>query len=328
MKLLLKISILTVLCIFAINTNAQIPAQIDGVSIQTNRTNPRPNQTVEVSVDSYNIDLNAASIVWMVNDKVQNQGVGLRRIDVLAPKIGKITKVTANIKSAQGGEISKTINISSGAVDIVWESDGYAPPFYKGKLPFAYENPVRLTAIPHLAKIDGKELDPKTLVYSWKLGGKYIENGQGYGKQSVLIDAGDIPKALEISVEVTNREQTLHTEGSIVLTPSEPSVSFYEEDSLYGILFNKALKDEITLKNSEMKIIAIPYGFNLKNMSNSYTWMINDLEQPDLIKNRSIIIRTKGDIDGSSNINLDIRNENNILQGARGGFTVYFKKKQ
>jgi hypothetical protein len=142
-----------------------------------------------------------------------------------------------------------------------------------------------------------------------------------------VVEYGDIPKTLEITVDVINREQTLHTVGTMNLTPSEPSLLFYEEDSLYGIFYNKVLPNNFNLKNVEAKILAIPYGFNLNNQEIDYNWSINNIEQSDLLKNRSIIIRTKGDTSGSSNLLLDIRNQDRILQGARGAFTINFKKK-
>ncbi len=328
MKLLLKISLIVVCSLFALSANAQLSTPIDGVDIGIDTTYPRPGQKVEVSVESYSFDLNSSSIVWTVDGKVVEQGVGIVKIEVIAPKIGVKSNVKANIKNPNGKEVQKNITIQSGAVDIIWESGGYTPPFFPGRIPFYYQNTVKIIAIPHLSTNGVGEIDPKTLVYSWKLGGKYIEGGQGYGKQSITIPADDLPRDLDVSVDVTNRDQTLRTASSITLAPSEQHLMFYEEDSLYGILFNKSLEGRIPLKNTEMKVLAIPYGFNLNNKDISYAWSINNIEQPDLFKNRSITIRTKGDSDGSSNIDLDIRNQDDILQGARGGFAVYFSKKK
>lgn len=331
MKLLLKISIITIFCIllsFAHSTFAQIPKEIDGVSIDTSIDSPKPGQNVEVYVESFNFDLNSSSIVWMVNGKVQNQGVGVTKTTVTAPKIGSKMTVSAAIKSPDGREIQKIVTIKTGYTDIVWESSGYTPPFFQGKLPFSYQNSVKLIAMPHLSADGVNEIDPKTLVYSWKRGGKYIENGQGYGKQSVVIAPDDLPKTLDITVDISNRDQTEHTSGTITLEPSEPNLSFYEEDSLYGVLFNKTLSGTVPLKNTEMKVLAIPYGFNLIGKDISYAWYINGLEQSNLFKNRSITIKTRGDTDGRSNINLEIRNLDDILQGAREEFEVYFSKKQ
>lgn len=325
MKLIFKLgTILLFFCILALTTHAQIPTSIDGVNINANPENPRPGDSIEISVESFNFDLNSASIVWIVDGKTKEQGIGLKNIKVIGPKTGISMVVRAIIKTIEGREIQKNITIKTGSVDIIWESSGYTPPFFKGKLPFAYQNTVRFIAIPHIGRDGVSEMDPKTLVYSWKLGGKYIDGGQGYGKQSVEVQSGDIPKPLDVSVEVYNREQTVNTVGYITLEPAEPNLSFYEEDALYGVLFNKSLSGRVQMKNSEMKILAVPYGFA---EGNTYNWSINNAEQTDLLQNRSIVVRTKGDTDGSSSIDLDVRNIENILQGVRNGFTVYFTKK-
>lgn len=326
MKLLLKISILSILFLLFIPANAQIPSSIDGVTIDTSESNPRPGDNVTVSIESYSFDLNVAAIVWIVDGKVKEQGVGIKKITIVAPKTGLKTSVSVKIKGSSGKEVQKNIVIQSNYVDIIWESNGYKPPFFGGKLPFTYQNTIKFIAVPHIAGPNSKEIDPKTLVYVWRNGGKYVENGQGYGKQSIEIPADNIPKTLDIRVDITNREQTLNVSGTMNLTPSEPSLLFYEEDSLYGIQLNRALDNTITMKNKEMKILAVPFGFNIDGGKNSYIWSVNSIEQPDLVSNRSITIRTKGDNAGSSNVDLDLRNLNKILQGVRGAITVNFNK--
>lgn len=310
--------------------HAQIPSSpIDGVTVKTDPENPAPSQNVTVSIESYNTDLSSASIVWSVSGKTYNSGIGLKSIIVKAPKLGVSLNINIFIKTAEGREIQKNVSIRSGSVDIIWEPKGYVPSFYKGKAPFVYQNYLHLVAMPHLSKDGINEIDPATLIYRWKMGGKNIEGAEGYGKQSVDIKADDIPKQIDIDVEVYTKDQQRNTVGKLLLDPTNPSVYFYEDSPLYGILYNKALTDRVQLKNSEMKILAVPFGFNIdsKNDSTSYSWSINNVEQPDLLKNQSITIRTKGDQDGSSNIDLDMRSLNDILQGARGSFSVYFSKK-
>ncbi|MDQ5893037.1 MAG: hypothetical protein QG640_47 [Patescibacteria group bacterium] len=327
---MLKISIFTLLCVFGTQAYAQIPASVDGVTIDTNISNPRPEQMVEVFVESFGLDLNASSIVWLVDGKNQGQGIGLKKILVTMPRVGVTLNVKAVIKTPEGKEIQKSLVLKSGSVDIIWEPRGYTPPFFEGKLPLVYQNSVRIVAIPHLSKDGLSEIDPKTLVYQWKMGGKYVPDGQGYGKQSVNIQLDSIPKPLEIEVEVYTREQSQNTSGSISIEPIEPFLYFYEDNSLYGILFNKILTGRVSLKNEEMRVRAVPFGFNIGQGSdaNVYNWSVNNVDQPSLLKNQSITIRTKAETEGISNINLDIRNQEAILQGARGQFTVYFSKKQ
>ncbi len=326
---MLKISVFTLLCLFAIQADAQIPASVDGTTIDTNVDSPRPGQSVEVFVESFGLDLNASSIVWLVDGKNTGQGIGLKKILVTMPEIGVALNIKAIIKTPQGKEVQKSLVLKSGSVDIIWEPKGYVPPFFKGKLPLVYQNSVHVAAIPHLSKDGSAEIDPKTLVYQWKLDGKYVPDGQGYGKQSIDIQLDSIPKPLELEVEVYTREQSQNTSASISIEPVEPFLFFYEDNPLYGILFNKILTGRVSLKNEEMRVRAVPFGFNmdLKNDSNNYAWSINNVDQPNLLKNQSITIRTKGEAEGSSNISLDIRNQGAILQGARGQFTVYFSKK-
>ncbi len=328
MKLLVKISLITLFFSLGVIAHAQLQTPVDGVTIQADVAYPKPGQSIEISVESYNLDLNSASIVWTAGGKALGQGIGLTKTTVIAPKIGGKLNVLVTIKGADGREVQKAITIQTSSVDIIWESNGYIPPFFKGKSPYTYQNTLKLIAIPHLSLDGVSEIDPKTLVYTWKLGGKYIDGGQGYGKQSVEIPSDDLPRDLDISVDVSNREDTLHTAATFALVPGEPKLNFYEEDSLYGIIFNKGLSGRVPLRNTEMKVIAIPFGFNLINKDISYAWSINGIDQPNLLKKRSITIRAKGDSDGSSAIDLDIRNQDNILQGAREGFTVYFSKKQ
>ncbi len=329
MKLMLKISIFTLLCVFASCAHAQLPNIVDGVTIDSSISDPKPGESVDISVQGYSFDLNSASIVWVVNGKTHSQGIGLKKITVIMPKIGTSLEVDVIVRSSEGREVRKSLSLKSGSVDIIWETRGYTPPFFKGKLPLAYQNSVHVVAVPHLSKDGITEIDPKTLVYQWKMDGKYVENGQGYGKQSVDIQLDVIPKPLELEVQVYTREQTQSTSGSISIEPGNPSVLFYEDNSLYGLLFNKNLTGKVSLRNEEMRVRAVPFGFNvnLQNDLNNYGWSINNVDQPNLLKNQSITIRTKGDTEGSSNIALDIRNQRSILQGARGEFTIYFSKK-
>lgn len=325
---LLFIPILLVVLFFATIARAQTPSSLDGVEIRTNPSTPSPLENVTVSVESFNTDLNAASIVWVIDGKNYAKGTGITSIQIFAPPLGKDLTVVVVIMTVEGKEVKKTITIKSGGVDLVWESAGYIPPFYRGKALFAYENTIKITAMPHLAGANGAELDPRTLVYKWKENDKVVQDQSGYGKQTLTLQE-DIPRPLDITVEVGTRTGNQKGTASITLTPGDPSISFYEEDHLYGVLYNKAITDKITLINPEITIRAVPYTFNtsLKTSSLSYIWSINNLERTDLSTNQSITLRTTGDNAGSSDISLEIRNVMDILQGARNGVSIFFSKK-
>jgi hypothetical protein len=325
MKKVLFIFFIVIFALSFTQVNAQVQSPIDGVTISSDPVNPAPNNNVKVNIESFVLDLNSASIVWLSNGKNIASGIGKTEITVKSPEIGKKLVLSVIIKINSGREIQKAIVIESGSVDLIWETSGYTPPFFKGKNPFVYQNSIKVTAIPHLS-IDGvNEVDPKKLIYQWKEGGKYIEGASGYGKQSAIIYSNNIPKDIDISLNVYTQDQAHSADKTFTFSPTEPSVGFYEIDSLYGILLNKDITDKFYMKNSEAIVIASPFGFdNIKNVK--YNWQINNVEQPDLINNQSITLRTKGDADGSSNIAISISN-NKLLQGVSSLFTAVFKKK-
>lgn len=310
--------------------NAQYQAPIDGVTISNSPEKPAPNENVTVTIESYLIDLNSSSIIWLADGKEITRGIGIKNVTLKAPNVGKRITIIAIIGANNGKEVRKSITIKSGSVDIIWEtSRSYSPPFYKGKNSFIYENWIKLIAIPHISSDGSKEIDPKNLVYQWKMGGKNIENGTGYGIQSIEIKASEIPKPLDITVDVYTRDQREEASSFIRLEPIEPSIGFYEISPLYGILFNKSLNNVHTMNNAEINLMVAPFGFNFNSKNNklSYIWSVNNVEQPELVKNQSIILRPKGDMEGSSNINIEVRHENDILERAQSSIMINFKKK-
>lgn len=327
-RLKLTIFILTLFfCLIPVFSHAQIPTSIDGILMETYPKIPAPGDTVSISIESYATDLNAASIVWFVDGKEYAKGVGKKSIDTGAPLLGKTKNILVVIKTVEGREIKKILTLKSGGVDLIWESAGHTPPLYEGKASYVYENEVRFIAIPHIAGTNGMELDPTTLVYKWTLNDKVIQDQSGYGKQ-VLTVREDIPRSLDVLVEVSTKNGSDKASKTTSLTPGNPSISFYEDNALYGVLYNESLTSKINLENQEVSIVAVPFGFNsTKESPLSFLWSVNNVERKDLSTNESIILRTKGDVEGSSSISLEIRNVDNILQGARNGLTVLFSKK-
>jgi hypothetical protein len=310
-----------------LSSNAQIPVSIDGVEMSVYPETPSPGTKVTVSVESFSTDLGSASILWQIDGKTLNKGVGMKSVVITAPQLGKTITVSAAIMTVEGREVKKSIVIKPAGVDLVWESEGYTPPLYKGKAFFAYQNILHVTAIPHFSTAGG-EADPKTLTYKWTVNDKVVQNQSGYGKSSIAIQ-NDLPRPFEILVEVSTPTGSNKAASRIQLTPGEPSISFYEEDPLYGVLYNRAIIDQIRLGNQEISIRAVPFAFSIfKNFPLTFNWSVNNLERSDLSTNESITLRTKGDTEGTSRISLSIRNAESILQGAERAIGVQFSKKK
>lgn len=331
MKSLFKITIFLIIINLFIPvyfTEAQSQPPIDGVSIKTSPETPAPNTSTSVILESYNTDLNNANIVWTVDNKVISKGIGITNLKIIAPPIGKVVNIFASITTVEGREIKKGINIKSSDTDLVWESEGFTPPLYEGKSNFSYQNRIKIIAIPHIKGDSGSEADPKTLSYKWTVNTRVMKNQSGYGKQYLVLK-DDLPVDLSIQVEIISKDGSQKSVAGIELKPGDPTLNFYEDNPLYGVYYNKTLTDTVRLKDNEISILAVPYYFSkIKDSDISRVWSINNIEQQDIKNNNSITLRTAPGSEGSSNISLEIRGINDILQGAKEKMDIYFSKKK
>lgn len=312
----------------AISHAQAVNFSLDQIQIYTNPETPVPGRPVTISIESFNTDLNGAAIVWIVDGKTYTQGTGKTIIQVTAPAVGKTMTVQAVIRTVEGREVRKVAVLKPGGVDLVWESQGFVPPFYKGKALFAYQNQLKVSAVAHFSGPNNVVLDPKTLLYKWTVNDRTIQDQSGFGKQTITLQES-LPKEMAIKVEVSTRDGNQKAAGQITLSPLQPSVSLYADDPLYGVLYNKALTNNIKLTEQEITLRAVPYSFNVpKTVPLNFLWSINNLERNDLSTAESITLRTKGDTTGSSRISIEVKGAGHILQSAENEVTVQFTKKK
>ena len=298
---------------------------VDGVDISYDPSNPTPGSSVSVSVDSYSIDLNKTTITWSVAGKSLARGIGLTSIDVIAPAVGSSLQVIADISTVAGGSIKKAITITSGDVDLIWETSGYTPPMYRGKVPFSYQNTIKFTAIPHFVDKSGKAINPATLIYKWANGSTVFSDQSGYGQQSVVIKGGIIPRELDIDVLVSSADPSIHGEAQAQINAVAPTITFYQDDPLYGVMYANTISDTLKLFHNEVKVLAAPYGFDINDPALTYDWEVNNVSQSNLTTSRSIVLRVPDGQQGNSNISVGLSNSgDNILQGATSAFNALF----
>lgn len=315
--------------IFTFVANAQgMPSSVQGIDLRLSTENPIPGQQITVTAESYSVDLNSANIIWTLNSSLYQKGTGITSIQVQAPALGKKLNVEITASVTDGRELKASVNIGSGNIDIIVENDGYVPPFFLGKISLSYQNVYRIIAIPHIADSSGKEYNPRTLVYQWTKDSKVVQDQGGYGKQVFSWQDDIIPRQRVINVRATTRDGSAQAEKVITVQAKSPYISFYNNDPLYGPMYNKAIGDRINLgKSRELSVLAVPYGFNKPSDGVgdlSFTWLVNSIEQMALSASQSIVLRAPQDTAGSSNIQLQIRNNNEILQGAQNGFSAVF----
>ena len=308
--------------------HAQVPGSIDGIDITISPQNPVPGKNVDISMQDYLTDISSANISWVVDGVKVASGVGKSEIVLTAPPLGKKNSVIILIHTENGKDIQKSLTIKSGSVDLIWESGGYAPPLYGGKQDFAFENTVKIIAMPHLSDSSGTEIDPSTLIYNWSQDSTAMPDQSGYGRQAIVITGSVIPRPTTINVTVSTRDGSLTASGVITMEAGNPSIVFYKDDPLYGVLYNMALKAQTVLSNQEITLLAAPFSFTVPSLSNNslqYNWTINGTDQSGFMKNRSVTLRVQDTSkDATYPVQLQLQNMNEILEGATNAITIMF----
>ncbi len=314
------------------STQAQVmPPNATAIVLTPSTNNPVPGRVVTIKAESFTFDIDSATVIWSVNGKEVQKGIGLVTLDVKAPVLGKKTTISVTAVTTKGIRYTSSIPIGSGSMDLIIETDGYTPPFFKGKTPLVFQNTVTVIAVPHLANASGVEYDPASLVYQWKKDdGTVLQDQSGYGKQSVSLKGGIVPRPYYLIVTASTRDGSAQAQSLIDINATSPSVVFYKNDPQYGPFFNTAVLGSLKIgSQKEIQAFASLFGFNFsKNIANDLTldWSINNIEHPELASSKSIILRAPDGDSGTSHIELDVRGVNNILQGGGNDFDISFSK--
>lgn len=310
-------------------TNAQLSISAStGMSLNVTPEYPGPEENVEIIAESYTFSINSSEITWSINGKVVQKGIGIKSIKTQAPKSGESKDINVTAITSTGQKFYQATKIKPVSIDMIIESDGYVPPLFNGRISPSYQNTIKITAIPHLTDANGREYDPKTLLYQWKKdSGVVLQNESGYGKQSIFVAGSLIPRPSSYTVEVYNKDGTAKGRGIVSVIPQPTDLVFYKNDQLYGTLFNIAEENIIRIGSQrELGILAVPFGFNIDNSNLEFTWMINGYKKDSLSNSRSVILRSPDSGSGTSYVDLQIQNREMILQSAKKGFSAIFSE--
>ncbi len=324
------ISAAYILCLLfgfsTVNAQLNISSQND-VNVQISPDNPKPFGGVSISLESYSLDINAAEISWTINGKMMKKGFGEK---VYSFSVGDIyTKIFVDIgiRTNDGIFIRKSLSIKPTAVDLIWETVGFTPPFYKGRTLFSHQNSITFTAIPHITNSDNSEIGAKNLIYKWKKDGSVLDSNSGYGKNSITITGSIISRPIDIEVEVSTKDNDGFGHARSVVAPTDPTILLYEKNPIYGIQFQKTLTGNLLLNEPEVAVIAMPYFFGIKYMTSpeiSYKWQINGVNIDGDVSQTTRVFRQLEGASGFAKISISIENSKKILQYASRLVTIGF----
>jgi len=217
-------------------------------------------------------------------------------------------------------DTSSNVPFATGAVELLFDSDSYTPPFYRGRaLPSAGTN-LHLQAIPRFGS-------PRTLTYTWKRNSVVLGSISGIGKSSVTIPAPDLFGTDTISVDVSSQDNTERGGASVTISSKDPVLVLYEDQPLFGIRLHRALAPQDSVRDVETTFAAIPYFARTQSPNDShfsYAWTVNgQVIAPNQKTPSEITINAKNST-GRAQISLDLTSSADILMQSHGSWTVTF----
>ena len=298
----------------------------DNIAVTVSPENPGPNTSVTVNVDSYATDLNSARITWSVNGKILQDGMGKKSLTLTTGSLGSATTINLTIVPLNGASFQKTITLTPASVDLFWQANSYTPPFYEGKAQFAKQNSITFVAVPNIVDAHGNRVSISNAIYTWSKDGSVMGSLSGTGKNTLTLTDSILGLPMSISVSVSTLDQSITATKSLSLQSQNPLILLYENNPLYGILYNRELGNTFNLSEAEVSVTGAPYYFSNSDESAGrlqYSWSINGAPVASPNQN-SITLRQQTGVAGNSVLGLQIQNSNIILQNAQTQSTIQF----
>lgn len=289
-------------------------------------TVPHPNEKVTIVLSSSYLELETSKITWSMNGTVQKSGIGEAEFSFVTGKLGQQTVINVSIQPRTGVPATQRIVINPAEVDLIWEADAYAPPFYEGKSLYADQSDIKVTAIPHIV-VGGKELDPKSLMYKWEIStqSKGVQNG--YGRNHIKLTDTLDPLPHDIKVTVSSLDGAYSARGEVRITPAKPKVLFYENDPLLGIVTERSFAGQVDMTDKEFTVVAYPYYFSKQAASVlDYEWLMNNQPIAPGSEKGQLTLRNADETEGSSFINLTLKNAVRFFQSATNNLMISYRK--
>lgn len=308
---------------------AQTPQDIfePAVELSMSPETPGRNTDVTVSIFTNAFNTNSAFIVWILNGEFISEGVGDKTFTFNTGELQEEIVVQAIIQTEDlQNPITKTITFTPAEVDIIWEAQGYTPPFYKGKSHPVFQSRIIFTALPSIVQ-NGGIIPPEDLVYTWSKGDTVFFDQSGFGRNVMIYTPDFLSRPFTLKVEARTQDGAVSAVKAVGINPSAPELVFYEEKPLEGVLLENGFTNgsNISMTGEEIWIKAVPYFTDINAYQNDnqvFKWTMNNTDISDSNFGDKIILRRPAGVErGIVNINAEIEN-GNPLQILTDGFSI------
>lgn len=314
LRVIAFISLVAIMCGFFSIAHAQsVGITALDITLETNPETPGPKEQVTATLVSYSINLNNYQISWFVDRVLVKTGVGLTNFTFTTAAAGSTTQVEAQIM-VDGQTISKIMQVSPTAVDILWEADTYVPPFYKGKKLPTRQASVTLTAIPQFKNPTVDSI--RTAVYYWNRDFNPVPTSSGYAKQSFTFENSAIKPTENLGVTVRNRTETEIATKEEDLIFKDPVIIFYEKEGS-RIFERRGSRAGFQVESNRFNLIAVPYFFAFDNpLDITFDWLADGQSLTVNNNNPSEILFELPESGRQTTVSLSIESIPKLLQTA------------
>ena len=262
----------------ALPANAQLDSYVSqtAVSLSLSPQHPGSNQAVTITANSSLFELEASDMIWYVNGAVVAEGPAITSQTISAGGAGSETSVRVIVNQPGIGSASADATIRPADMDLLWESDSYVPPFYKGRAVPSEGASVRLQAMPHFTDTAGAAIPSSDIIFTWKKDNVVAQNASGRGRSSVVLPGPELFGNTTFSVDAKTTDGLLSASASVQIASVEPLVTLYKNDPLSGVAYNNALPPQASLPETEVTLDAVPYFAPVQSpLALQYAWKVN-----------------------------------------------------
>jgi hypothetical protein len=284
--------------------------------------NPKPYETIRVTLKSFSFDVNAANISWYVNKVLVERGVGEKSFSISLGEANKTFYIGVDVVSAEGQSFQSSIDVTPHFTPLLIEGvEGYTPPFYEGRSLYGESAKVRVVAFPIVTE-GGVPLNKKNMVYRWRVNTVPFSESGGYGKNSFILRQDELEEENNVDVTVTSLSGNTSLVERVSVRPYEIEPLFYEYDPLYGVNLGRAYESTLSIKGP-LKIYYAPYNFSYSKSTSFFNWSLNGLP---IVTDSDFLVNLipKENSRGVSTIGITAQHTTKLLQALDSTINVNF----
>ncbi len=286
---------------------------------------PTAGDMVDLSIQSYGLDLNRSHITWYADGKVIAQGDGVVTVSIKAGALGSDTSIEVVAETADGITGGAQAVIRPSEMDLLWESDSYVPPFYAGRARAGTSATIRAQALARFEKPSGSFIAEKDIIFSWYKDAALFASGRG--KSSVTFPGPALFADETISVVAESADTLYKARAEARIAATDPTIELYENHPLFGTLYHRALVGSASVSGNQQKVTAVPYFAHVvspHDTSLSYEWRVNGSTiAPDPKAPDTLTITSNGYV-GPATVELSLTSLTDWFMHATGSWSLVF----